>query len=314
MKSNISWPNRAKFAFTVFDDTDNSTIENCKPVYDYLIQRGILTTKSVWVYPSRGSYLGGSLADRRYLKWIRELDSSGVEVGLHGVGDGEFSRNEIIAGLEEFEHKLGHLPKVHCNHAANPDNLYWGVGRFVFPINLVYKVIYLLKGRRKLPEGGDKKGSVYFWGDAASEKIKYVRNLTFTGVNTLKLDPKMPWHDLTKPFVNYWFSSSDGSNVKVFNDLISSENLDKLESEGGACIIYTHFASGFVDDQGNLEANFKLRIDDLAARQGWFVPTGQLLDFLLDQKSSITVSYKYRLSRSIVWIFERLKKYLTYRI
>lgn len=314
MKSNITWPNGAKFAFTVFDDTDNSTIENCKPVYDYLIQRGILTTKSVWVYPSRGRYLGESLADRRYLDWIRELDSSGVEVGLHGVGDGAFSRNEIVEGLEEFKNKLGHYPKIHCNHAANPDNLYWGTRRFVFPISLVYKVMYFLKGRRKLLDGGDKKGSVHFWGDVVSNKIKYVRNLTYTGVNTLTFDSKMPWHDPTKPFVNYWFSSSDGADVKAFNDLISPENLDKLEEEGGACIIYTHFASGFVDGQGNLDETFKVRINDLAARQGWFVPSSQLLDFLLDQRSSSAVTYMYRLSRNIVWVFERLKKYVKHRV
>ena len=32
----VSFPDGKDFAFTIFDDTDGSTIENVKPVYDYL--------------------------------------------------------------------------------------------------------------------------------------------------------------------------------------------------------------------------------------------------------------------------------------
>jgi hypothetical protein len=106
MNHNVTWPFGAKFAFSIFDDTDNATVANCKPVYDYLIEKGLLTTKSVWVYPPRGGYLGGSLSDPDYLKWVESIDSAGVEVGLHNVGDGEFSREEIISGLGELRWSL----------------------------------------------------------------------------------------------------------------------------------------------------------------------------------------------------------------
>ena len=317
MKHNYSWPNGAKFAFSVFDDTDNATIENCKPVYDYLIKKGVLTTKSVWVYAPRGGYSGGFLKDNSYLEWIKDLKSNGVEIGLHNIGDGAFITSEIEEGLETFNKLIGYYPKVHANHAANPDNLYSWEKRFVFPVNLAYKLyryFYFLKRKKWINlSNGENLNSSHFWGNIAKDKIKYVRNYTFTDINTLKLDNKMPWHDRSKPFVNYWFSSSDGSNLKGFNNLLSSKNLDQLENEGGACIVYTHFASGFVDKYGNLDPVFKQRIDDLASRKGWFVPTGVLLDFILSQrKLSVKneISYMYKLEKSLFWAFERIKRYL----
>ncbi len=55
----INWPDKKNFAFTIVDDTDNGTVENTKPVYDFLYEQGIITTKTVWVYPSRDKFTGG---------------------------------------------------------------------------------------------------------------------------------------------------------------------------------------------------------------------------------------------------------------
>lgn len=314
MKDSISWPNNAKFAFSIFDDTDNATIANCAPVYDYLITKGVLTTKSVWVYPPRGSYSGSSLNDVAYCEWIKSIQALGVEIGLHNIGDGQFSRAEILSGLDEFEQKIGSAPKVHTNHVSNFDNLYWWELRFVWPISFFYGVSRWLRSRKSLPSGGHDENSDWFWGDAAREKIKYVRNLTFSEINTLARDPAMPWHDPKKPFVNYWFSSSDGHNARIFNDLLSPENLDKLQSQGGACIVYTHFASGFVDEFGRLDPTFKSRIDDLASRDGWFVPCGELLDHLAQHKARENISCWYKFSMNIIWFVERIKKTVRYRM
>ena len=50
MKKMIKWPNNKKFAFTVIDDTDCSTLSNAPIVYKYLSQLGLKTTKSVWIF------------------------------------------------------------------------------------------------------------------------------------------------------------------------------------------------------------------------------------------------------------------------
>ena len=76
----MQWPNGKEFGFTVFDDTDNSTIEKCKPVYDLLQELKLRTTKSVWVFPPRGRSTGQSISDPAYLAWVRELQSKGFEI------------------------------------------------------------------------------------------------------------------------------------------------------------------------------------------------------------------------------------------
>src|SRR5664280_877850 len=112
----MRWPNNKAFAFTVFDDTDNSTIENVKPVYDLLHKLHFRTTKSVWVFDPRGRCTGQSLSDPVYLAWVKDIQSKGFEIGLHNVGDGDYLRKEIIDGIELFHQLLGVYPKIHTNH------------------------------------------------------------------------------------------------------------------------------------------------------------------------------------------------------
>src|SRR5271165_313130 len=36
-----AWPQGKRFAFTIVDDTDRSTVENVGPVYDFLLELGL---------------------------------------------------------------------------------------------------------------------------------------------------------------------------------------------------------------------------------------------------------------------------------
>lgn len=182
----IDWPYGKKFAFTIIDDTDNSYINNIEPVYEWLYKNGLLTTKTVWVYSTRDSTLGTCLHDEKYSSFIKDLNTKGFEIGLHNVGSGNFNRDEIKIGLEWFKGILGFYPKIQINHKSNPDNIYWGSKRFIFPINLLYKLIY---GNKK-DSMGDKHGSNFFWGDICKTNIKYIRNHVFYGINTRNYDPK----------------------------------------------------------------------------------------------------------------------------
>ena len=71
----------------------------------------------------------------------------------------------------------------------------------------------------------------------------------------------MPYRDPKKPYVNYWFASSDGNKVRKFNKCLSNKNQERLEREGGACIMYTHFSDGFCKN-GKLSENFKNQISE----------------------------------------------------
>ena len=144
------------------------------------------------------------------------------------------------------------------------------------------KVIYqwawrLTKGEDQFH--GHSEGGPYFWGDLCRDRIMYVRNLVFREINTLKVDPLMPYHDPRRPYVRYWFSSSEGASVHSFCQLISEANQDRLLEEGGACIAYTHFGNGFWRDS-RLDPEFTRLMRRLANLPGWFVPASRLLDYL----------------------------------
>ena len=235
------WPENKDFAFTIVDDTDFATLSKIKPVYDYLFKNNIITTKTVWTFPSRDRFTGQCLLDEEYYQFILDLKSKGFEIGIHGIGSGDFNREEIIQGMEIFKNKLGLYPDLHTNHAINPYNIYWGNSSY-------HSILKLYSRIRRSKENfyGEKTGSKYFWGDFFKANIKYIRGKICDDINTLKFDPEMPFRDKNKKFCNFWFSSSDGREVLRFNKLLSKENINKLVAEKGLCIVYTHFAKDFV--------------------------------------------------------------------
>ncbi|MEN6489513.1 MAG: hypothetical protein ABFD66_11665, partial [Smithella sp.] len=161
---------------------------------------------------------------------------------------------------------------------------------------------------------GDDIDSEYFWGDLCKHHIKYVRNHCFNGINTLHYDPLMPGRDPYKRSCsNYWFSSSDGHTIEEFSDLIAPDSIEKLEEESGACIVYTHFGTGFVDKRGEVPKEFSERLRFLAGKPGWFVPAGVLLDYLLENKADREHSSSYLRRLDRMWLMERIVKKLRYR-
>ena len=308
MKKNI-WPNGHSFAFTIVDDTDNSTIENIKPVYELLKECGILSTKTLWVYPSRdGIFTGDCLQDKKYLSFVKGLHKEGFELGSHGVGSGSFNRKEIISGFNLYFKLIGQYPKVHANHAGNPDLIYWGYERFVHPLRWLYR---LKQNENYL---GSHKDSPYFWGDISKKHIQYMRNRVINDINTTRFDKYMPYKEKNKSeYSNYWFSSSDGHTVEEFNDLLSEKNIQRLEKEGGACIVYTHFSSGFVDADGSINEQFKETIQRISKKNGWFVPASTLLDYLIKEKQrGRYLSYFQALCLDVLWLYDRVIKKIKY--
>lgn len=306
----IKWPNGKRFAFTIIDDTDNGTVANLKPVYDFLFEKGLRTTKTVWVKPSRDGFTGGCLLDPAYYDFIQTLNLRGFEIALHNVGSGSFARQEIKTGIQIFRDLMGYYPTMQINHASNPDNIYWGVERYTTVLQTVIKLLY---GSKRRYYGTDSM-SEHFWGDIAKAHFKYIRNHTFNGINTLRYDPKMPYRvEHKEKYSNYWFSSSDGHTIEEFNNLILPKNIIKLERQSGLCIVYTHFASGFVTKDGYLDHKFKKNIEFLSQRDGWFAPAGQILDHLLgEEKQEKFVDDKYLARLDFLWIFGRLGKKIKY--
>ena len=313
----MKYPSNKSFAFSIVDDTDNSTVENVKPVYDFLTDLGFRITKTVWIYPSRDKFRGECLLDNHYLNWIRKLQIDGHEIALHNVGSGSFTRDEIVEGVRKFRELLGVAPSIHTNHVSNPDNMYWQPHhRFHPPLSWIYTIPRLLRAigrRQKLPLcSGDDPSSIHFWGDVCFNEVKFVRNLTFSHLDTLRNDPHMPYHDPRKPFVKRWFSSSDGHTVEHFVRLLSKQNVDKLVDKGGAAIIYTHFTDGFME-KGAVRSDFAEAMKQLAARGGWFVPASEILDWLDANPAKKKPGYFYFFKLETRWLLARLLNFARFR-
>jgi len=302
----ITWPEGKRFAFTVFDDTDWTTLERGPDVYRLLRDLGMRTTKSVWaIESSEPAVIGGlSCEDPEYLAWVLELQAAGFEIALHNASRGSSTRAEVQRGLAAFRQMFGHDPKIHVNHHVNKDGLYWGASRLTGPNRLLYSLLNRERGRGL--DGGSDPASQHFWGDVAKETVTYVRNFVYSDINTLKQCPVMPYHDPARPYVNHWFASSHGTNCHEFCKTISEANQDRLEEEGGACIMYTHFGMRSFRKDGPLDPRFLKLMERLAAKGGWFVPVSELLDYLRERQpqSVITPAHRNRLERK--WLFEKM--------
>jgi hypothetical protein len=279
---NITFPDGKRFAFTIVDDTDQATLERNEPVYDLLSRYGLRTTKTVWVLePTEVTHttnLGDSLSDPAYRQFIIGLQGRGFEIGLHGVRGGSSPRQDIIEGLDEFKAALGHDPSIHVNHSENRDNLYWGSDRWSFaPYRWAYGLI------ENVDFSGEDPASAHFWGDIAKKRIRYVNQFTFSDINLLNVTQTFPYRLADKPYVNAWFPTSDGDNLDRFEELLSTRNLDRLEREGGVCLVYAHLGAGSFNDGDAVDPRFEARIKDLASRNGWFVPASEILDYLRQQ-------------------------------
>ena len=305
MQPKILWPNNKQFAFTIFDDTDRANLKDNKLVYQYLDGLNFKTTKSVWVTEGNKKQEGHGITcgDKEYLHWLLELKNKGFEIGYHNTTHHSSSRQEIDKGLKQFVKMFNQNPKIMANHSDNEENIYWGAHRLSGFRKVIYNILTQFR-KNKLYKGHDETSN-YFWGDLCKEYITYVRNFVFLDINTLKNCPFMPYHDHTKPYVNYWFASSEGNDAKTFNRCISDVNQDRLEEEGGACIMYTHFADGFCKN-GKLSEKFKKQMNRLSKKDGWFVPTSILLDFLKTKNTIQIINSKQRTRLEWKWLLDKL--------
>ena len=307
MPNRIKWPGGKDFAFTIFDDPDLDTVENVATVYSFLAGLGMRTTKAIW--PLRGNRtpeVGGTTCeDERYLRSMLALKDKGFEIALHNVTYHASTREETARGLEVFHKLFGHYPYSMANHTGCSESIYWGRARLSGAQQVIYDLLRLKPVRHDAVFQGHIETSPLFWGDLCRDKIKYVRNFVLGDINTIKACPAMPYRDSDRPYVNYWFAASEGPRVTSFNDTISEANQDRLRSEGGACIIYTHFAAGFVED-GKLNGRFKSLMERLSSMNGWFVPVHTLLDFILQVRGEHTITQAERITLERKWLWHKL--------
>ena len=85
----LQFPGGTRFAFTVMDDTDVSTVENVRPIYRVLESLGMRTTKTVWPVRCEEGYgdfwFSETLDDPHYRDFVLDLQARGFEIAYHGA-------------------------------------------------------------------------------------------------------------------------------------------------------------------------------------------------------------------------------------
>jgi hypothetical protein len=275
-------------------------------VYAFLRDLGVLTTKSVWATAGDGvpHISGATCEDSAYRDWTLELQAAGFEIGSHGAAPATSRRQTVVRSLDRFREIYGHDPDALANHSGCRESIYWGENRVDGTSRLAYN---LMTGfRRRGLFRGHREGDPLFWGDLCRDRVRYVRNFTYADVNTLAACPAMPYHDPDRPYVRAWFAASEGADVTAFNSRLSEAEQDRLEAEGGACIMYTHFASGFWRD-GELDPRFRELMVRLTRMNGWFVPVTTLLDHLVERRGLTILAPTQRRALERRWLRSKIR-------
>jgi len=198
-------------------------------------------------------------------------------MAMHTASGGNNTRCRTLRAYAAFEDAFGHPPFTNIMHGRNRENIYWG--KAMPNSRVLSRGISLFEPQEFL---GHVEGSAYFWGDICREKTRYVRGFETLRTDTLAFDPATPYHDATKPNVNWWFSSSNGAGVRLYG-LLSPSKRDSMRRHRGACIIH-FYARAYSRGEGR-RATVDPRFAELmrslhACHDGWYVPVVSLLDRL----------------------------------
>lgn len=305
----MTFPSNRAFAFTILDDTDDATVENVKPVYDLLYELGFLTTKTAWPLDCpEGSTLffaGATLQDPDYRAFVAELVARGFELASHGATMEPSRRERTVAGLRFLSEEMGVTPTLHCNHAQNLENVYWGAERYrTLALRLPLRMMERLRRRPRYT--GHVVGSPYFWGDLCRSQFRFVRNFAFATLNSGAVAPHGPYRLSSTPWVNYWFNTGDAPNAAAFKRLVTRRAVDKLRADRGVSIVSTHLGKGFARG-GRVDAEIEDTLRYIASLDGWYVPVSRVLEHLLARTAGRTLAPWTRWRLELSHVVDRVR-------
>ncbi len=268
----------------VTDDTDFFQFETTAPVYTFMDSLGVRVTKTVWAFEHPDhppEHSGLTLQDPEYRRWVLAEAARGHEIVLHSATAGHDERETTIAAFDTLRNLVGGEPRLMVFHSVNREAFYWGSRRLPFP--LLQWVYRMRTGLNRFD--GDDPSSPFYWVDVSRSLVTYVRGYTTDEINTLAVDPSMPYEDPLTPDAPLWCASSNGKLVGEFVRLLSKSNVDKLKRQEGVSIVYTHFASGFAEPSATGRWSATPEAREVFTRcvrdpEVEFAPAGELLDRL----------------------------------
>jgi hypothetical protein len=288
----LTWlPGRHEAGIAITDDPDNGQFSGFKTIYDLLKRLRLPVTRAMWAFerseptgtpPLPITFFAPTLSDRQCLAYCKELQSCGFEICLHGASSGNNTRERTAAAIEFIHREIGPLRTFIC-HSKNAENLYWDRKCAPSPF------LTFLVGKYVANECfGEVEGSRYFWGDICRNTVSYIRLFRTRQTNTLAFNPSMPYHDFSKPFVNFWFSASKGYLPR----LCDPRRIDDLCAQRGAGIFYQYLHK-YVDSNGAIDPRVQDTFERLAGDGRLLVmPVSGLLDRLRQARRVFLVSHR----------------------
>jgi len=289
IQAKLIWPPYPfEAGFCITDDTDAATFKQTQTVYDYLMSKSVVTSKTVWPFKPNeacgipatpaSTLRGVTLENTEYLNYCKELDKEGYEICLHGASAGNNSRQKTENAFTLMNQNFVPSDTFIC-HSKNAENMYWeDKTTSTFPFNLI------LKSYSKHSCSGELPTSKYYWGDICKSRINQIRLFKTRHMNTLKRNPSMPYYDVNKPMVNSWFSATKRS----ISDCTTNEVLEKLKEENGLVVLYQYLFRYAQPESLKLNESFIEAINRLTS------------DYKI---LNTTVSYMMRRLRNISGVF-----------
>lgn len=284
-------PGFYEMGMAITDDPDNGSFDQFKTMYDFLKHLRLPTTRAMWVYePTEATgtpalpikFFGPVLTEKKCLDYCKMLHANGFEICLHGASSGNNSRERMINALEYLEKEIGPAITYIC-HSKNAENLYWDGKCVNSRLFSTFLKLYINNACF-----GEVEGSNYFWGDLCKNKIQFIRLFRTRRVNTLAFNPSMPYHDLHKPYVNYWFSATKG----YLSRLLEPKEIDRLCNEHGASIMYQYLHK-YVNNKGVIDPLVKTALERIASDSRiFFRPASVVLTRLKQFHLLFIVGYK----------------------
>ena len=287
----VIWlPEPYEAAIAISDDPDICDFHAFKTMYDFLMKIDFPTTRAMWVYKNReptGSplldciFYSPLLTDSECLDYCRLLNSKGFEICLHGASCGNNTR-EMMEYAFDFLKREIRASSVYICHSKNAENLYWDA--HTANSNFERRILELYT---KNTCYGEVPGSKYFWGDLCRKTIRYIRLYRTRMLNTLSFNPSMPYHDFSKPFVNFWFSATKGHIPRLF----TKTNLDFLCKQNGAGILYQYLHKYVLKD-GTILKEVREALE-MAANDSRLLkqPVSVIMDRLKLFQNIVTINY-----------------------